>query len=180
MRSSIGTPRQSQTSSLVRKNSPRCDRGGEPLVATHSRPTASHPNCLGVSGRAREGLSCATQKVEHGSSPSDQLRIPSTIAAEDRHNVAEKGHSFSKWRESWAVPPAAIAYALRNQLGTTHQATKIVMGWTGAGERTVKNWLAGISGPQRPTSGRSDPAFRRRTGVDPGRTSANCGRAKAR
>jgi hypothetical protein len=43
--------------------------------------------------------------------------------------------------------PAAIAYALRNQLGTTHQATKIVMGWTGAGERTVKNWLAGISGP---------------------------------
>jgi hypothetical protein len=43
--------------------------------------------------------------------------------------------------------PAAIAYALRKQLGTTHQATKIVMGWTGAGERTVKNWLAGISGP---------------------------------
>ncbi len=43
--------------------------------------------------------------------------------------------------------PAAIAYALRNQLGTTHQAIKIVMGWTGAGERTVKNWLAGVSGP---------------------------------
>jgi len=42
---------------------------------------------------------------------------------------------------------AAIAYALRNQLGTTHQAIKIVMGWTGAGERTVKNWFAGISGP---------------------------------
>jgi hypothetical protein len=41
----------------------------------------------------------------------------------------------------------AIAYALRNELGTTHQATKIVMGWTGAGERTVKNWLAGSSGP---------------------------------
>ena len=43
--------------------------------------------------------------------------------------------------------PAAIAYALRNQLGSTHQAIKIVMGWTGAGERTVKNWLAGVSGP---------------------------------
>jgi hypothetical protein len=42
---------------------------------------------------------------------------------------------------------AAIAYALRNQLGATHQAIKIVMGWTGAGERTVKNWFAGISGP---------------------------------
>jgi hypothetical protein len=42
---------------------------------------------------------------------------------------------------------AAIAYTLRNQLGTTHQAVKTVMRWTGAGERTVKNWFAGISGP---------------------------------
>jgi hypothetical protein len=42
---------------------------------------------------------------------------------------------------------AAIAYALQSQLGTTHQAVKIVMKWTGAGERTVKNWLAGLSGP---------------------------------
>jgi hypothetical protein len=41
----------------------------------------------------------------------------------------------------------AIAYALQNQLGTSHQATKVVMRWTGAGERTVKNWLAGVSGP---------------------------------
>jgi hypothetical protein len=41
----------------------------------------------------------------------------------------------------------AIAYALKCELGSTHQATKIVMGWTGAGERTVKNWLAGVSGP---------------------------------
>ena len=49
--------------------------------------------------------------------------------------------------ESLGAYPAAVAYALRNQLGTTHQATKIVMRWTGAGERTVKNWLAGVSGP---------------------------------
>src|SRR5262245_43048086 len=41
----------------------------------------------------------------------------------------------------------AIASALRNQLGTTHKAIKIIMRWTGAGERTVKNWLAGVSGP---------------------------------
>ena len=41
----------------------------------------------------------------------------------------------------------AIAYALKCELGSTHQATKTVMGWTGAGERTVKNWLAGRSGP---------------------------------
>jgi len=41
----------------------------------------------------------------------------------------------------------AIAYALKCELGSTHQAIKIVMGWTGAGERTVKNWLSGVSGP---------------------------------
>jgi hypothetical protein len=41
----------------------------------------------------------------------------------------------------------AIAYALRTQLGSTHQAVKVIMRWTGAGERTVKNWLAGASGP---------------------------------
>src|SRR6266446_4089097 len=41
----------------------------------------------------------------------------------------------------------AIAYALKCELGSTHQAAKIIRRWTGAGERTVKNWLAGISGP---------------------------------
>ena len=43
--------------------------------------------------------------------------------------------------------PLAIAYALKCELGSTHQAVKIIRRWTGAGERTVKNWLAGISGP---------------------------------
>ena len=43
--------------------------------------------------------------------------------------------------------PRAIAYALKCELGPTHQAVKIIRKWTGAGERTVKNWLAGISGP---------------------------------
>ena len=43
--------------------------------------------------------------------------------------------------------PRAMAYALKRELGSTHQAIKIIMRWTGAGERTVKNWLAGVSGP---------------------------------
>ena len=42
---------------------------------------------------------------------------------------------------------AAIAAALRDDLGGTHQATKTVMRWTGASERTVKNWFAARSGP---------------------------------
>jgi hypothetical protein len=41
----------------------------------------------------------------------------------------------------------AVAHALHNQLGSTHQTVKIVRRWTGAVERTVKNWLAGVSGP---------------------------------
>lgn len=43
--------------------------------------------------------------------------------------------------------PKAVAAALKNELGNTHQAVKIIRKWTGAGERTVKNWLAGTSGP---------------------------------
>jgi hypothetical protein len=41
----------------------------------------------------------------------------------------------------------AVAKALRAELGDTHLAIKTVMRWTGASERTVKNWLAGTSGP---------------------------------
>jgi hypothetical protein len=43
--------------------------------------------------------------------------------------------------------PETVAHALQRQLGGTHQAVKTVMRWTGAGERTVKNWFAGSSGP---------------------------------
>lgn len=45
---------------------------------------------------------------------------------------------------SYAV---AIASALRSELGTTHQAIKSVMRWTGASERTVKYWFSGSRGP---------------------------------
>ena len=41
----------------------------------------------------------------------------------------------------------AIALALRKELGDSHQAVKTAMRWTGARERTVKNWLAGNNGP---------------------------------
>jgi pyocin large subunit-like protein len=44
--------------------------------------------------------------------------------------------------------PTAVAAALRSELGDSHQAVKVVMRWTGANERTVKNWLAGRKGPR--------------------------------
>lgn len=42
---------------------------------------------------------------------------------------------------------AAIAMALRAELGATHRAIKSAMRWTGASERTVKYWFAGERGP---------------------------------
>jgi hypothetical protein len=42
---------------------------------------------------------------------------------------------------------AAVALALREELGDSHRAIKVVMRWTGASERTVKNWFAGMRGP---------------------------------
>ncbi len=44
----------------------------------------------------------------------------------------------------------AIARALKDELGSTHQAVKTVMNWTGASERAVKHWLAGTHGPSGP------------------------------
>ncbi len=40
-----------------------------------------------------------------------------------------------------------IAAALRRELGDTHRAVKTTMRWTGASERTAKNWIAGSHGP---------------------------------
>ena len=42
---------------------------------------------------------------------------------------------------------AAIAVALRQDMKTRGIAVKTFMRWTGAGERTVNNWLGGIRGP---------------------------------
>ena len=40
-----------------------------------------------------------------------------------------------------------IAVALRNELDNARQTIKTIMQWTGASERTVKNWLAATHGP---------------------------------
>jgi hypothetical protein len=42
---------------------------------------------------------------------------------------------------------SVVAAGLQAELGDTHRAVKTVMKWTGANERTVKNWLAGRYGP---------------------------------
>lgn len=64
--------------------------------------------------------------------------------------LPKKGNPLHRGRRN-GVPDldyaSAIAGALRQDLGTTHQAVKTVMRWTGASERTVKYWFAGVGGP---------------------------------
>ena len=42
---------------------------------------------------------------------------------------------------------ASLAAVLRGELEGTRATAKTIMRWTGAGERTVKNWLGGSTGP---------------------------------
>jgi hypothetical protein len=68
-----------------------------------------------------------------------------------RKHVSEKGQQFSEVhgeRKSGLNYQSAIAEALSIELGNSHRAVKTVMRWTGANERTVKNWFAGRRGPR--------------------------------
>lgn len=61
---------------------------------------------------------------------------------------------FPKTGSKFTSPPCSteqyaqsIAAALRQELGDSHRATKLLMRWTGASDRTAKNWLGGSHGP---------------------------------
>lgn len=72
------------------------------------------------------------------------------MRAKKGNSLPKKGNSLHQaWREGGPDLDyaRAIAEALRQDLGTTHQAVKTVMRWTGASERTVKYWLAEAGGP---------------------------------
>ncbi|WP_219063360.1 hypothetical protein [Pseudomonas sp. UMAB-08] len=56
----------------------------------------------------------------------------------------KKGNTFPS-RQAYA---SGLAAALKEELGTTHQAVKTLMKWTDANERTAKNWLSGTCGPR--------------------------------
>ena len=58
----------------------------------------------------------------------------------------KKGKVFPKC-EAERQYVSTIANALRYELGSTHQAVKTVVRWTDVNERTVKNWIAGTTGP---------------------------------
>ena len=63
----------------------------------------------------------------------------------------KKGNKFPNGSNGQAIETnyaRAIGAALNAELGGSHRSVKTIMGWTDANERTVKNWLAGSSGPR--------------------------------
>src|SRR6516164_10253630 len=60
----------------------------------------------------------------------------------------KKGNNFPRATDNGLNYQSAIAAALIIELGNSHRAVKTVMRWTGANERTVKNWFAGRRGPR--------------------------------
>lgn len=64
--------------------------------------------------------------------------------------LPKTGKSFPRTSSIDRDYASLIAKALRTELGDTHQAIKTLRRWTGASERTVKNWLAGTNGPTAP------------------------------
>ena len=63
----------------------------------------------------------------------------------------KKGKNFpsrSQATENEVSYASAISLALRSELGGSNRAVKTIGQWTTANERTIKNWLAGTSGPR--------------------------------
>jgi hypothetical protein len=60
-------------------------------------------------------------------------------------SIADIGVSGLAHPSRWFARKANSA--LRRELGGSHQSIETIMNWTGASERTIKNWLSGSNGP---------------------------------
>ena len=64
--------------------------------------------------------------------------------------LPKKGRMLHPWNglaKSAKDYAELIADALRREHDETHRTVKTIMRWTGASERSVKNWVGGVSGP---------------------------------
>ena len=59
----------------------------------------------------------------------------------------KSGYADTGWPDEESDFAAAIAAALNRSLGPTRAGAKTVYAWTGANEKTVKNWFSGRYGP---------------------------------
>ena len=73
-----------------------------------------------------------------------------TVVAKRRKMLPKKCRSFPKDRQhsqNGQDYASIFGSTLRAELGGSHQSVKTIMRWTGAQERTIKNWLAGTNCP---------------------------------
>ena len=68
------------------------------------------------------------------------------LAGLGRNMFPKTGRRFPG-REQQSDYASSIADALRAELGDGHEAIETLLRWTGANERTTKNWLSGTNGP---------------------------------
>jgi hypothetical protein len=61
----------------------------------------------------------------------------------------KKGKTFPIGRDALTEAEFAqvIASALKLEFGSTRNGAKMIMRWTGASQRTAKNWLSGLHAP---------------------------------
>src|SRR5712671_1134366 len=80
---------------------------------------------------------------------------PDPTGQEGGMSFPKKGKSFPKWggdgSSDFSLDDHAfamkIASALTSELKDRNSRAKLVAGWTGANERTVKNWISGRYAP---------------------------------
>jgi hypothetical protein len=77
-----------------------------------------------------------------------QKTLIQSITPPRRNMFPKAGRSIPRLRnERQSAYAERIAEVLRRELGDSHRAHKTLMRWTGANERTAKNWLSGVNGP---------------------------------
>jgi hypothetical protein len=86
------------------------------------------------------------------------------VTSKKRKNLQKARNILRTSRNQHLSYGKAVADALRRELQSNHAPAKTLRRWTGAGSRTVTNWLGGVRGPsgQHLVSliGKSDEVFR--------------------
>ena len=86
------------------------------------------------------------------------------MTSKKRKNLQKNRNILRTSRNQHLTYGKAVAEALRRELKNNHTPAKTLGRWTGAGNRTVTNWLGGVRGPSGhhlvSLIGKSDEVFR--------------------
>lgn len=86
------------------------------------------------------------------------------MTSKKRKNLQKRRNILRPSRKQHFCYGSAVAEALKRELESNHTTAKTLRRWTGAGSRTVTNWLGGVRGPSGlhlvSLIGKSDEVFR--------------------